>query len=362
MRTLFLYIILLVFLTLKSQNSLRVYSANGEVFKISINNTLSNEHEQANVLVTNVLEDTVTLKIEFPNNLIAVKKIFLVEKSKLVTHKEFNYKVENIKNKLLISFVNVMDIQNIITPIVPVKPIIDTAYKYKNNILGHFCEVKNDKPIYFNNLPKQDVCEKEMPNDYLNYIALLMAKAEVPDDKYNILENVFRNNCVSVNQTNSLLKYIEYEVEKLKLIKLSYYSITDKNNIKNLEGSFKFESSKNELQNFLNEARTKKQLVKSQCEKEAEDVEIKSFIEKLSIFNSDNERYQTFKKLYINYCFSSIQSKQVLQTFIHDREKLDVAQLLYYYCSDRQNYLTISDVFSYKQTESDLLDFLEKQK
>ena len=44
------------------------------------------------------------------------------------------------------------------------------------------------------------------------------------------------------------------------------------------------------------------------------------------------------------------------------REKLDASKLLYYYCVDTQNYLNISDVFSYKLTESELKDFVEKQK
>jgi hypothetical protein len=361
-RTIFFYISIFSFLVVKTQNNLRIYSSNGELFKLSINNELLNQHEVANLLALNIIEDTVVIKIEYPNNLKLEKKIFLLEKGKSVTNKEFNYKVENIKNKLEVSFVNVLDIQKLIDPIVPPKPLIDTSNKYRNNILGHFCEIKNDVPIYFNNLPKQNFCEKPMPNEYLNYVALLMTKTEVPDDKYTLLENVFRNNCVSISQTTVLIKYIDYEVEKLKLIKIAYYSFTDKSNAKNLENNFKYESSKKELQNFLNEAKTKKQLSFSQCEKPAEEAEIKSFVEKLTVFNNDNERYQTFKKLYTNYCYSSVQAKQVLQSFIHDREKLEVAQLLYYYCTDRQNYLLISDVFSYKQTEGDLKDFIEKQK
>ena len=362
MKILFLYLLILAFSVSIAQNNLRVYSANGEVFKLSVNNTQSNAHEQANVIVTGILQDTVLVKIEFPDNLTALKKLFLIEKTKPVFHKEFTYKVENIKNKLQISFVNVSDIQTLITPIVPPKPLVDTIYKYQNNVLGHFCELKNDKAIYFNNIPKQGVCENPMPNEYLNYIAILMTKTEVPDDKYNLLENVFRNNCVSIQQTNTLIKYIEYEVEKLKLIKLAYYSFTDKNNVKNLESSFKFESSKKELQNYLASTKSSKQLVNSQCTKPTEDIEIKMFTDKLNASGNDAERYDVLKKLYENYCYSSTQAKQVLQTFLHDREKFEALKLLYYHCVDKQNYATLSDVFSYKQTENDLKDFIEKQK
>ncbi|MDX2172631.1 MAG: DUF4476 domain-containing protein [Bacteroidota bacterium] len=321
-----------------------------------------NEHEAANVLALNIMDDTVTIQIDLSNNSKAQKKIYLLEKGKVTINKEFNYKVENIKNKLVISFVNVSEIQKLIDPIVPPKPIIDTSNKYRNNILGHFCEIKNDIPIFFNNLPKQGTCSVPMPMEYLNYTALLINKAEVPDDKYNILENVVRNNCISIDQLSSMLKYIDYEVEKLKLIKQAYFHFSDKSNSKKLENSFTYESSKTELDNFLNEVKTNKQILNSACEKQAEDIEIKSFLEKLSVLGNDAERFQNFKKLYTNYCYSSAQAKQVIQVFIHDREKLDVAQLLYYYCTDKQNFNTISDIFSYKQTESDLQDFIEKQK
>ncbi len=361
MRTILFYHIIFLVLIFKAQNNFRIYSANGELFKLDVNNVLVNNSLQASVLVKNLTVDTLNVNIEFENKVKVESKIYLLEKSKTVTNKEFTYKVENIKNKLEISFVNVLEIQKLIEPIVPLKPLIDTSYKYNNNVLGHFCELKNSKPTYFNNTPKQGNCEVAMPPEYLNYVAILMLKTEVADDKFEVVENVFRNNCVSTVQTNSLLKYIDYEVEKLKLIKIAYFNIIDKANLKNLESSFKFESSKKELQNYLSEVKNAKQLTNINCTKASEDNEIKSFIDKLTTLTSDNERYEIFKKLYTNYCYSSTQVKLLLQPFIHDREKFDAAKLLYYYCMDKTNYLLVSDVFSYKQTEGDLKDFIEKQ-
>lgn len=357
-----LYALIFTCTFINAQNNLRVYSAKGSVFKLFINKNLANEHEQANVLVTEILLDTITVKIEFENNLTLTKTIYLLEKTKKTSNKEFVYKVENLQNKLVISFISVNEIQKLISPIVPLKPIMDTTLKYKNNVLGHFCELKNNNPTYFNNLPKKGDCTSPMPAEYINYTAILINKTQVSDEKFEVLENVFKNNCISVQQTNMLLKHIDYEIEKLKLIKIAFYNLTDKTNVKNLETSFKFESSKKELSNLLLEVKNNKQSAINKCVKAAEDIEIKSFTEKLNIFYNDAERYETFKKLYPNYCYSSVQVKLVLQTFLHDREKLDASKLLYYYCTDSQNYLSVSDVFSYKQTESELSDFVEKQR
>ena len=115
MRQQFFAIFLLFLLNVKSQNNLRIYSANGELFKLSINTILINEHEDANVLVQNIIDDTVVIQIEFFNKLKAEKKVFLVEKGKTVINREFNYKVENVKNKLVISFVNLVKENNSLT-------------------------------------------------------------------------------------------------------------------------------------------------------------------------------------------------------------------------------------------------------
>lgn len=144
-----LYALIFTCTFINAQNNLRVYSAKGSVFKLFINKNLANEHEQANVLVTEILLDTITVKIEFENNLTLTKTIYLLEKTKKTSNKEFVYKVENLQNKLVISFISVNEIQKLISPIVPLKPIIDTTLKYKNNVLGHFCELKNNNPCKF---------------------------------------------------------------------------------------------------------------------------------------------------------------------------------------------------------------------
>ena len=86
----------------------------------------------------------------------------------------------------------------------------------------------------------------------MRYTALLVAKAEVPDQKFTVVETVCRNNCINVSQLNLLLHYIDYEIEKLKLIRIAYSHLVDPANKKNLEKSFRFESSIKALNDFLN--------------------------------------------------------------------------------------------------------------
>jgi hypothetical protein len=314
------------------------------------------------VLVQSIYEDSLHIKIEFENKSKFETTVFLLEQGIPTKNKEFNYRIHREKDKLKLNYEDYYDIIKLPNPLIPSKPIVDTTAKYKNTRLGHFCELKDGKPIYFNNIPKDGNCLVGMPPEYLNYINLLMVKAQVVDDKYTIAENVCRNNCLTVEQLNFILKYIDYELEKLKLIKIAYFNIVNKKDKKELETTFRFESSINELNNFFKSAVDLKNLSSTTCKASSSQEEIKSLTDNLSVYANDSQRFDAFKKLYSDYCYSKDQIIEVLKLFIHDREKLDAAKMLFYKCIEKENFLAISEIFSYNETISELKDFVEKQK
>jgi len=355
-------LLLIVFNFGFSQNNIRVFSAEGELFTLTVFDSIQNKIPQANMLLQSVFEDTVKIKIEFVNKPMTETVLYLYEKGKPTKNKEFNYKVGLEQNKLKISFAGYYDIIKLPNPLVPVKPIIDTLSKYKNTRLGHFCELKENKPIYYNNIPKDGVCKQGMPREYLNYTNLLMVKAQVVEDKFIIAENVCRNNCLTVEQLNFILKYINFEIEKLKIIRIAYFNLADKKNNRELEKSFRFESSVTELNSFFKTATDPKTLSNVNCKTASSDTEISKLLDNLNAYVNNSQKFETFKKLYSEYCYSKAQILNILKTFIHDREKLDTAKMLYFRCTEKEKFLEISDVFSYNETKSDLIDFVEKQK
>ncbi|MBI2721817.1 MAG: DUF4476 domain-containing protein [Bacteroidetes bacterium] len=356
-----LIFLLLVFSGVHAQNNLRLISENGRLFKAYANNKVLNEKPEASILVENIKEDTLVIRVEFEDKEIAEGTLYFLEKRNKVAHKEFNYLLDNKHNKVKFTFTGMYPIITLPEPLVPVKPVVDTSYKLRNNLLGHYCELKEGKALYFNNIPSKGDCKTPMPKIYLTYYTNLVKRAQTEDDKYAIAENTCRNNCISVSQLNKILALVPYELEKLKLIRTAYYHITDKKNKSQLDSSFKLESSKKELNGFLTTAdETKQQLVN--CTKSSPDNVIGLFCEKLSVYANDAERYQIFKKTYADYCYSTAQVKQVLKTFIHDREKLDAAKALYYYCTEKEKFEDLSESFSYNTTTADLKDFVSKQK
>lgn len=362
MRYLFLFLSTLSINLAFTQNNVRVFSAKGELFTLTAFDSTQNKLPQTNILINSVYEDSLHLKIELENKIKAETTLLLFEKGLPTKNKEFNYKVTVEQNKIKVSYAGYYDIVKLPQPLVPEKPIVDTTAKYKNTLLGHFCELKDSKPVYFNNIPKGISCDLPMPPEYLNYTNLLMLKAQVAEDKFIIADNVCRNNCLSVDQLNFILKYIDYELDKLKLLKTAYFNITDRTKNKELEKAFRFESSITELNSFFKVAETQKIKTNSNCTIASSAEEIKNLETNLSVYTNDSQRFETFKKIYEDLCYSKDQILLILNKFIHDREKLEAAKMLYYKCVEKENFLLISDVFSYNETVSELKDFVAKQK
>jgi hypothetical protein len=201
-----------------------------------------------------------------------------------------------------------------------------------------------------------------MPEINLSYIHLLMDKAQVPDDKFMIAENVFRNNCFSTIQMAEVLKYVVYELDKLKLIKLGYHHVCDKQNKKDLEKCFRFESSILELNNFFKLPASEFEQIASGCTVPSSAESVNTFASGLGALSNDTKRLEAFKTTYSNYCYSVPQSILILQKFIHDREKMTVARMLYNRCTEKDSFIKVAETFSYNQSASELKDFIEKQK
>lgn len=196
-----------------------------------------------------MMSDTLNLIIEFENKQSSPITIYLLDKGKKTRNKEYNYKIMSGQPAKAI-FTGMYDPVSLPDPIVPRKPVVDTSQQRNNNLLEHFCELKNGKPIYFNNMPVGEKCKTPMPAVYLGFADQLMKKAQSDEAKFRIVESVCLNNCLSTSQLVTLLNYIDYELEKLKLAKLAFPGLTDPGNLNELEKSFRFESSFQELKKF----------------------------------------------------------------------------------------------------------------
>lgn len=361
MRFPILFVCILFTGSYSSQNNVNLTSTNGKVFSLILKAKVYNKLPQANITLEGIVEDTLTAEIEFENRKKFPLNLYLLDKGEPCKNKVFNYRIDFDDVKIKTTFTGVYDIVALPNPLVPSKPVIDTNLKYRNTRLSHFCELKDGKALYFNNIPKEGSCITAMPEEYLSYTNILMSRASVQDEKYTVAENVCRNNCISVDQLSKLMSYIDYDIEKLKLVRLAYFNLVDTSNQKKLEKSFRFESSVNELRSFLQHTSDYKTKTSSQCIQASTKNEVEEYAQRLSVFSNDAQRFDDLKKTYSTLCYSKEQVALLLGKFIHDREKLDAAKLLYYNCVEKAKFAELSDVFSYNQSGSELKDFLDKQ-
>jgi hypothetical protein len=345
-----------------AQNHARLVSSDGTLFRVLVNDRPVNEVYQAEVVLENVRKDTLYVKIAAEKGAPQGHTLYFMDKGKRTAGKEFNYLVVFGKSALSVEFKGMNELRPLPLTLVPAKPVRDTMEKYRNTLLGHFCELREGRPVFFNNLPPGNKCVTPMPEEYMNFTRLLMGFTQVPDERFRLAEAIARNNCMSAAQFTALLGYVDFEVEKLKLLRLCYFSLTDPGNTTQLEKAFRFESSVNELHTILKNSAGQPAMAGGECTEPSPAKAIADFVSLLGAYANDSQRIEAFRKSYTANCYSTEQAKTVLGTFIHDREKLEAAKLLYFRCADRSGYSSIGELFSYKQSASELDDFLEKQR
>ncbi len=100
---------------------------------------------------------------------------------------------------------------------------------------------------YGNNKP----CRNPMGNTDFAEAKKAIKDANFDDTRASVAKEIMMTNCVSTNQIAEILKMINFEETRLELAKFAYDYCTDKNSYYKLGSSFNFDSSKNELSDFV---------------------------------------------------------------------------------------------------------------
>jgi hypothetical protein len=74
----------------------------------------------------------------------------------------------------------------------------------------------------------------------------------------------------------------------------------------------------------------------------------------------DNTRLNIARQTIADNFFSAAQAKQLVQLFSFDNSKLEIAKLLYGYTTDKNNYFTVYDAFSYSSSKDELSRYIQQ--
>ncbi len=360
----FRLLVLILFGTfLQAQNNLIIYSSNGKAFHLSSKNIAVNETTAAEYSFPNLLIDTIDLTLISKNKKIKLNStVYLLNKGAKTTNKTFIYALETdtVKSKFNLRFLGIQDSPKLPNPLVPDVPYIDTSYKMLNKLYGDIFELKDGKPLFFNNLPKSKKCLTPTSDKNVSHVLNLNKKTNVKTDRVKFSLETINNNCVTCAQVALLCQTLDFELDRIKVIKEAFKNITDPENKKLLEESVTFESGKKEIRESL-VIKSQNQLKNTKvCAVAVPDSVVKLLYDNLKLYNNDFDRVIYLKSIDKNNCYTSIQLKNLLNTFLHDREKLEVCKLYYHNIVDKENLESYNDVFSFNETYNKYLDFLKQ--
>ena len=106
------YFISLLLLTVSSvsQNNLRLYTGSDDPFTVFTGDSTVNKKPEVDVLMENIIDDTIKVNVEFANKLKGSAVLYLLEKREQVKNKEFKYLIEIKNNKVKFNFAGTEDI------------------------------------------------------------------------------------------------------------------------------------------------------------------------------------------------------------------------------------------------------------
>jgi hypothetical protein len=158
-------------------------------------------------------------------------------------------------------------------------------------------------------------------------------------------------NYFTTYQVSQLIQLINAEDSRLQLAKLSYHTVTDRNNFSQLYDLLNNQSDKNELRNFVNGYSGGNTNVAMT------DMNYSTLYQTIQRQFLPNEKMSSLTNTFNtagNY-FTVVQAKGLIQLISLESNKLQLAKLAYRTITDRNNFNLLYDIFS-SQSNRDELD------
>jgi hypothetical protein len=175
--------------------------------------------------------------------------------------------------------------------------------------------------------------------------------------KRSLIANAFNNtnNYFTTFQVEQLLQLVNSETYRLQLAKLSYRAITDPDNFDQLYDLFNNQSSKTELEEYVNSYKdTNSRIVPMS------DADFNSLYQEIR-----NQRYSSAQMTSLtntfnnnNYHFTSYQAKQLIQLIFSENNRLQLAKLSYRTITDTGNFGQVAELLTSQTSKNELTAYI----
>lgn len=348
---------------LLSQNGTFVFvSETGNPFILKVNDSLITSKPQSNVKVKHL--DTgkqlISIKETIDNKEYQLlDSIFITDKVQF-QKKEFTFGVVLEKKKLRLKFRGVSDYSGESKLVIP-EPPKETAPLVDNSLYGNLYQAKNNKPVFFKNYNTDSaVCKQPLNDKEISYAKSLLIKCNDEETKLKYLKEIIQNNCFSISQFKIMVELIPIDMDRLNLSKSAYSHFTDKQNISSLTAVFKYQSMKESFLGFIKEEENIVKQKAQNCSTPINSMQFDELFLKIKNGGYENEKVALAKKLLVNVCLNTQQTKSLVQLFTHDRETLDFMKSAYHVLTDKQNAKDLLNEFQFTETKEEFLKYISK--
>ena len=352
--------VLTVSIGISQTNNLVIFSEKGNPFYLILNEDTINKIEQSNVKVFNLQSgwQHIVIKTVISNTALTLKDSILLSDKSKYANKEFTYVLLLHENKLKLRFESVSEFSGPETPVVPTAPKEVIALE-DNSVYGIVYEVKNGKPVFFNNYNTESSNCKNVLNDKdMKYGLNLLNKSRDDESKFRDLKRIIEFNCYNCNQLKQLLEATAIDMDRLNLAKEAYVHITDKENINVISETFNYEAMKESYEAFLKDQKNVTKQKKMECITPVNKENFEVIFNKIKTSRYESDKLLMAKNLLSENCISTEQTKKIVELFTHDREALEFLKYAYPVITDKEKVKSLTEELQYSGSKEEYLNFI----
>lgn len=304
-----------------AQSNLTVFAEEGEKFIIFLNGVQQNKIAQANVHVENINDNVQKLRLVFDDKSLAP----ITQNLYYEPHKEYTcVVVQKKKNQ-----VKRIDGKN--TPAIYVIRLQDVKDINTNAVK------KTDKVILPDNINSNDINNNEIVTDNTTVTTTNITPA-------NKAENVHVN--VGVNGVGVNMNITGIEGERVNQTSTTTTTTT--------------RSTSNNQATHVDHQKNKIKQVTPVCSPMSPTT-MGSVLGQIKKQSFEDNKLNIIKQVLAGNCINAAQVKQLMGEFKFDENKLKVAKMCYEKTTDKNNYFTLNDAFSFSSTADELNTFLQSK-
>jgi hypothetical protein len=181
-----------------------------------------------------------------------------------------------------------------------------------------------------------------------------------------VATNLSVTSCLATSHIMKIATIIQNENYRLQYIKSVYATTFDLGNFGAVSQVFTSSENQNNFQLFLQSLNS--ELKENAVSKEANPCPVNhnDFLQILEAVKKEtfnNTRLNIAKTIISSKkCFSAAQIKELTAAIDYESSKLDFSKFAYSFCTDKENYFIINDVFNYTSSKTELNNFIQSQK